>query len=130
LEAVSKLVPYIKLVKREKLALRLSDAEAASGLFTRDEVDQLLRDVVSFYIDPDQCQACMICFKKCPAEAILGGKNQIHVIDQAKCIKCGTCYDACPPRFGAVKQIVGEAVPPPIPLEKRTIARKKKVNDE
>jgi coenzyme F420-reducing hydrogenase delta subunit/Fe-S-cluster-containing hydrogenase component 2 len=130
LEAVSKLVPYIKLVKREKLARRQSDEEGARGLFTRDEVDQLFRDVVSYYIDPDQCQACMICFKKCPAEAIVGGKNQIHVIDQSKCIKCGTCFDACPPRFGAVKQLVGAEIPAPIPLEERTIARKRKERNE
>jgi Fe-S-cluster-containing hydrogenase component 2 len=68
----------------------------------------------------------MICHKKCPVEAIGGGKNQIHVIEQEQCIKCGTCFDACPPRFGAVKKISGEPVPTPIPEEKRTIARKSK----
>jgi ferredoxin len=125
LEAVAKLIPYIKLVKREKLSSR-PDKEEYSGLFTRDEVDQLFRDVISYHIDPDQCQACMICLKKCPVEAIVGGKNQIHLIEQEKCIKCGTCFDACPPRFGAVKKISGEAVPPPIPEEERTIARKSK----
>jgi Fe-S-cluster-containing hydrogenase component 2 len=56
----------------------------------------------------------------------LGEKNQIHVIDQGKCIKCGTCFEACPPRFGAVKEISGKPVPPPIPEEERTIVRKGK----
>ena len=68
----------------------------------------------------------MICLRKCPVEAIAGGKNQIHVIDQDKCIKCGTCFEACPPRFGAVNKISGEPVPPPIPEEERTIVRKSK----
>jgi NADH-quinone oxidoreductase subunit F len=68
----------------------------------------------------------MICFRRCPVEAIEGGKNKIHVIDQDKCIKCGTCYEVCPPRFGAVKVISGEPVPPPVPEEERTIARKVK----
>ncbi|UCF83526.1 MAG: 4Fe-4S binding protein, partial [Desulfobacteraceae bacterium] len=76
--------------------------------------------------DPDKCQACMICQRKCPVEAIEGGKNRIHVIDQDKCIKCGTCLEACPPRFGAVREISGEPIPPPIPEEKRTIIRKSK----
>jgi len=126
IQEVSKLVPYIKMVKREKLGSRLENREAHNALFTRDEVDRLFRDVISYHIDPDKCQACMICFKKCPVEAIAGGKNRIHVIDQEKCIKCGTCLDACPPRFGAVKTISGAPVPPPIPEDKRTIVRKSK----
>jgi coenzyme F420-reducing hydrogenase delta subunit/Fe-S-cluster-containing hydrogenase component 2 len=126
LEAVTKLIPYIKLVKREKLALHLDKEEEYNELFTSDEVDRLFREVISYHIDPDKCQTCMICLKKCPVEAIVGGKNQIHVIDQEKCIKCGTCFEACPPRFGAVKKISGEPVPPPIPEEERTIVRKSK----
>jgi len=126
IQEVSKLIPYIKMVKREKLGSRLENKEAHDALFTRDEVDRLFREVISYHIDPDKCQACMICFKKCPVEAIAGGKNRIHVIDQDKCIKCGTCLDACPPRFGAVKTISGAPVPPPIPEDKRTIVRKSK----
>ena len=126
LEEVRKLIPYIKIEKREKLESHLENKEEWDGFFTRDEIDQLLSDVVSYYIDPDKCQACMICFRRCPVEAIEGGKNKIHVIDQDKCIKCGTCYEVCPPRFGAVNKISGEPVPPPVPEEERTIARKVK----
>jgi Fe-S-cluster-containing hydrogenase component 2 len=57
-------------------------------------------------------------------DAIVGAKKQIHVIDQEKCIKCGTCLEVCPPRFSAVKEISSEPVPPPIPEEKRTIIKK------
>jgi len=126
LEEVKKLVPYIKIVKREKLESRLDNEEEYDGFFTSDEIEKLFREVVSYYIDPDKCQACMICLRRCPVEAIVGGKNQIHVIDQEKCIKCGTCFEACPPRFGAVQKISGEPVPPPIPEEERTIVRKSK----
>jgi NADH-quinone oxidoreductase subunit F len=82
--------------------------------------------LISYYIDPDKCQACMICLKQCPVGAIAGGKNQVHVIDQEKCTKCGTCFEVCPPRFNAVKRISGEPVPPPIPEEARIIVRKSK----
>ncbi len=126
LEAVNKLIPYIKLVKRDKLASRLDKEEEYKELFTADEIDRLFREVISYHIDPDKCRACMICLKKCPVEAIVGGKDRIHVIDQEKCIKCGTCFEACPPRFGAVKKISGEPVPPPIPVEARIIVRKSK----
>jgi len=126
IQEVIKLVPYIKIVKRDKLQSRLENKEEYEGLFTRVEMDKLFREVISYHIDPDKCMACMICFKRCPVEAIVGGKNRIHVIDQEKCIKCGTCFDACPPRFGAVQTISGAPVPPPIPEEKRTIVRKSK----
>jgi F420-non-reducing hydrogenase iron-sulfur subunit len=126
IQEVAKLIPYIKIVKREKLASRLETEEAYDGLFTREEIDGLFRDVISYYIDPEKCQACMICLKKCPVEAIVGGKNRIHVIDQEQCIKCGTCFEACPDRFGAVQKITGGPVPPPIPEEERTIVRKGK----
>jgi len=126
IQEVTKLVPYIKIVKRDKLEKRLENVEEYNEFFTSDEIDRLFREVVSYYIDPDKCQACMICLRRCPVEAIAGGKNQIHVIDQEECIKCGTCFEACPPRFGAVKKISGEPVPPPIPEEERTIVRKSK----
>ena len=84
------------------------------------------KDLIAYTIDPDKCAACMICYRKCPAEAIEGGKNQIHVIDQEKCTKCGTCFEVCPPRFSAVRRLSGEPVPPPIPEEARTIVRKSK----
>jgi Fe-S-cluster-containing hydrogenase component 2 len=126
LEEVTKLIPYIKLVKRDKLEKRLENVEEYNEFFTSDEIEKLFSEVVSYYIDPDKCKACMICLRKCPVEAIAGGKNQIHVIDQDKCIKCGTCFEACPPRFGAVKEISGEPVPPPIPEEEKTLIRKSK----
>jgi coenzyme F420-reducing hydrogenase delta subunit/Fe-S-cluster-containing hydrogenase component 2 len=126
LEGVAKLVPYIKIEKMEKLAMRLDSEEDYDQLYTIEEVDSLIRDAVSYYIDPDKCQACLICGRACPVDGIDGAKKQIHVIDQEACIKCGTCYDACPPRFGAVMKITGQPVPPPVPEEARTVVRKGK----
>lgn len=126
IEEVRKLVPYIKMVERDKLGSRIQNKEEYEGLFSNEEVESLLTEVPSYYIDPEKCQACMICLRRCPVEAIIGGKNQIHVIDQDKCIKCGTCFEACPPKFGAVRKITDEPVPPPVPEEERTIVRKKK----
>lgn len=123
---IKKLIPYIKLVKREKLALRLASEDEYDQLYTDEEIEELFRHVPAYYIEPAKCQACMTCARRCPAGAIISAKNQIHVIDQEKCIKCGTCLDACPPRFGAVRKIVGEPVPPPLPEADRVIVRKKK----
>ena len=125
LDSVMKLIPYIKIVEREKLASRLENEDEYDGLFTREEIETLFNEVVSYYIDPEKCQACMMCARRCPVGAIESEKKQIHVIDQEKCIKCNTCYEACPEKFGAVQKIVSEPVPDPIPVEARAIVREK-----
>ena len=130
LAQVTKLIPYIKVVNQEKLASRLKNPEEYDTLFTKDEIDRLFKEIISYYIDPEKCQACMTCARRCPVEAIISAKNQVHVIDQEKCIKCGTCLEACPPRFGAVTKISGGAVPPPLPEDKRAIVRKGKEKKE
>jgi len=84
------------------------------------------KDLIAYHIDPEKCQACMTCLRKCPAQAIAGGKKQIHVIDQEKCTKCGTCFEVCPDKFRAVRRLSGVPVPPPIPEEARMIVRKSK----
>ncbi len=118
--------PYLKIAKREKLASRLKDPKSWDQLFTREEIETLFREIPSYYIEPEKCQACMTCARRCPVEAILSGKNLIHVIDQEKCIKCGTCLEVCPTRFAAVTKIVGGPVAPPLPEAKRIIVRKGK----
>ena len=104
--------------------------------YFRDEYEAHIREkrcpagvckaLISYYIDPNKCQACMICLRDCPAGAIEGGKNLIHVINQEKCTKCGTCLEVCPPRFDAVRRMSGEPIPVPIPQEERVISRKEK----
>jgi NADH-quinone oxidoreductase subunit F len=79
------------------------------------------KELIAFHIDVEKCKGCGACFRKCPAEAIEGGKKRIHVIDQDKCTKCGACIEACPKAFGAVRKISGEPVPSPIPEEARII---------
>ena len=69
--------------------------------------------LITYYILPDKCQGCMICQRNCPVEAIAGGRRLVHVIDQEKCIKCGTCLDMCPKRFDAVVKVSGQKIEVP-----------------
>jgi len=81
--------------------------------------------LTSYYIDPEKCTACRICFRNCPTEAIHGDKNIVHWIEQDKCIKCNTCFEVCPPRFNAVRRISGQPLPPP-PAPGTKVIREKK----
>lgn len=87
------------------------------------------KELVSYYIDPAKCKACMICVRNCPADAISGAKDTIHVVDQGKCTKCGNCLDLCPTRFNAVVKISGEPVPPPLAEDDRVLVRGKEKGD-
>ena len=46
LEAVSKLVPYIKLVERERLRVPVKSEEAYNKFFTSDEVNRLFNELI------------------------------------------------------------------------------------
>jgi len=59
--------------------------------------------LVRYEIDPDKCVGCTVCARNCPVSCISGVRKEPHVIDQAKCIKCGRCVEVC--RFEAVKQL-------------------------
>jgi len=136
LEKVSRMVPQLKILAREKLQVKVKSEDAYAELFSNEKVIRLLDDFIAdpassaeelpaYYIDPENCVGCQICLKKCPVEAIDGGKKTIHVIDQDLCTHCGTCYHVCPPRIDAVRKISGEPIPPPIPEEERNLATKK-----
>jgi ferredoxin len=40
------------------------------------------------------CLGCHYCFNECPGSAIQQG-DDTYVIDQKKCLHCGTCYKVC-----------------------------------
>lgn len=105
LETLGKLIPFIKMAKRDKLALHLRGDQAAyDRLYTAREISELFRQIPVFEIDAEKCQACGVCRQRCPVEAIAGAKRRPHVISQDRCIKCGTCLAVCPTRFGAVNK--------------------------
>ena len=56
--------------------------------------------LLRYRIVEENCKACGLCKKACPAGAVSGERKTPHTIDQKLCIKCGACFDAC--HFDAV----------------------------
>jgi len=44
----------------------------------------------------EKCNGCGACVKMCPADAISGEKDKLHLISEALCINCGVCGKICP----------------------------------
>ncbi len=57
-------------------------------------------NLLKFEIDPDNCTGCGMCFKACPADAVIWKKKEKAVIDKEKCVKCLTCFAKC--KFDAI----------------------------
>jgi len=54
--------------------------------------------LIAYEIDPEKCtSACGTCARACAVDV-----DDTYTIVQEKCIKCGSCYTACPEKFSAV----------------------------
>ena len=63
------------------------------------------KEFISYHIITEECNGCRLCFKSCPVDAISGKKKEPHVIDQEKCIKCGTCFEICSGKYEAMERV-------------------------
>lgn len=59
------------------------------------------------HVDPAKCTGCNQCSSVCPAKAIAGEQELIHVVDNEICTRCGACFTICPEhafvKAGAIK---------------------------
>jgi NADP-reducing hydrogenase subunit HndC len=60
------------------------------------------KDLLTYTIIEEKCKGCTACARVCPANAITGAVKTPHVIDPAKCLKCGACVAKC--KFGAIEK--------------------------
>ncbi len=60
------------------------------------------KTLITYRIDPDRCNGCDLCARRCPAQCISGERKKPHQIDQAKCLRCNTCFEVCPTKYRAI----------------------------
>jgi NADH-quinone oxidoreductase subunit F len=74
-------------------------------------------ELIAYYIIPEKCErSCDACVGTCTVEAISSHpKKRYKIIDQEKCVKCGTCLTSCPPQYNAIIKL---SPPSLVPKEK------------
>jgi NADH-quinone oxidoreductase subunit F len=72
-------------------------------------------ELIAFYIIPEKCErSCDACVGTCTVEAISSHpKKRYKIIDQEKCVKCGTCLTSCPPQYNAIVKLSPPSELPP-----------------
>jgi NADH-quinone oxidoreductase subunit F len=53
------------------------------------------KELVTYYIDPENCVGCALCVEPCPTQSITGTKREPYTINTETCINCGICYEVC-----------------------------------
>jgi NADH-quinone oxidoreductase subunit F len=67
---------------------------------------RMCRALTTYYIILEKCErSCDACVGSCPVEAIKTGRGLKKTIDREKCVKCGSCLEACPPQYKAVIKV-------------------------
>ena len=67
----------------------------------------MCQELIAYYIVPEKCErSCDACVGTCTVEAISSHpKKRYKIIDQEKCVKCGTCVTSCPPQYNAIVKL-------------------------
>lgn len=68
-------------------------------------------------IDEAMCIGCTFCIQACPVDAIVGAAKQLHTVITAECTGCELCIAPCP--MDCIRLVPADAVPMPTQQELR-----------
>jgi NADH:ubiquinone oxidoreductase subunit F (NADH-binding)/Pyruvate/2-oxoacid:ferredoxin oxidoreductase delta subunit len=74
--------------------------EYKAHIFDKKCPSGVCTNLLEFVVVPEKCIGCTLCARVCPVNCIAGKVKEVHVIDQAACIKCGACVEKC--KFDAI----------------------------
>ncbi|HEY0269264.1 MAG TPA: electron transport complex subunit RsxB [Methyloradius sp.] len=60
-------------------------------------------------IDEALCIGCTLCIQACPVDAILGAAQQMHTVIAQECTGCGLCLPPCPVDCISMQAIVASS---------------------
>lgn len=69
------------------------------------------------FIDEAMCIGCTFCIQACPVDAIVGAAKQLHTVITAECTGCELCIAPCP--MDCIRLVPAGAVPMPDRKETR-----------
>ncbi len=61
------------------------------------------------YIDEARCIGCTLCIQACPVDAIIGAPKQMHTVLAADCTGCDLCIAPCPVDCISLLPVTGTA---------------------
>lgn len=78
-----------------KTTLKYFRKEYEAHIYDKKCPAKVCKPLLTYTVDISKCTGCTICARKCPSNAIDGGKKEVHFIRQEDCIRCGECLTVC-----------------------------------
>lgn len=76
-------------------------------------------------IDEAACIGCTKCIQACPVDAIVGAAKRMHTVVAAECTGCELCVPPCPVDCIAIVPVAGEPLPRAGVLARAALARRR-----